>query len=70
MSTLNNTVKDWLQNALLQLGAESYLYGALDIGTGSGLANCIKMFVKGFGESGGLSRTFFETGERNIRVKS
>lgn len=30
---------------------------------GSGLANCIKMFVKGFGESGGLSRTFFETGE-------
>ena len=32
-------------------------------GAGSGLANCIKMFVKGFGESGGLSRTFFETGE-------
>ena len=30
---------------------------------GSGLANCIKMFVEGFGESGGLSRACFETGE-------
>ena len=31
---------------------------------GSGLANCIKVPAEGFGESGGLSRTFFETGER------
>ena len=32
-------------------------------GTGSGLANCIKMLVKSFGESGGLSRAFLDTGK-------
>lgn len=30
---------------------------------GSGLANCIKMPNEGFGEGGGLSRTFFDTGQ-------
>ncbi|MGH8710752.1 MAG: hypothetical protein ACREVA_05480, partial [Burkholderiales bacterium] len=30
---------------------------------GSGLANCIKVPVEGFGESRGLSRAFLDTGE-------
>ncbi len=30
---------------------------------GSGLANCIKMFVESFGESSGLSRTFLKAGK-------
>ena len=46
MSTLNNTVKDWLQNALLQLGAESYLYGALDITNASDRTDAIVRRLK------------------------